>query len=228
MDSPNIVHFNCSTNDLHGIGDLDDFSCGSDEDNDFSDEDDSCSDCSVSAPLRKSCCCCCRQEAYGLASQSAAPQVPQAADWPEVELRRASAKCPAQVAMVVMRCARLHLGGPQSLLLPMGALVTALYGDRDWICVQTPHGVRGLVRRSSCAPLGALLAPPVRRAVSGRRSSGAVSAASSLDTLRRNLAHHRGRAADKLLEKNIDKLVWGSASHLPGMVALGTDVATRQ
>lgn len=153
------------------------------------------------------------------------------------ELRRASAKRPAQVAMVVMQCARLHLGlgAPQSLL-PMGTLVTALYRDHEWICVQTPHGVRGFVRHTSCAPLGSLAPKPARgRKVSARRAAskmssvygGTISAASSVDnlTLRRNMVHHRGnrgRAAEKVLEKNIDKLVWGSAADLPDTKLVAT------
>ncbi|KAL1435109.1 hypothetical protein MTO96_011273 [Rhipicephalus appendiculatus] len=98
-----------------------------------------------------------------------------------------------QEAMVVMQCVQLG-SGP---LLPMGTLVTALYRHREWICVQTPHGVRGFVRHESCAPLGTLLTPNT-----GRRSQSSVRD----DNLTRNLEPHR--VADKLfLEKDIDTFV---------------------
>ncbi|KAH7958778.1 hypothetical protein HPB49_005034 [Dermacentor silvarum] len=127
-------------------------------------------------------------------------------------------------AMVVMQCVQLHLGGtgaPQPLL-PMGTLVTALYRHRDWICVQTPHGVRGFVRHGSCAPLGTLLAPNT-----GRRQSSATSRDL---TLRRNLAHHGGshnaaRVADKLfLEKNID--VWASDQSMASRLVDAADTSS--
>ncbi|KAH6932023.1 hypothetical protein HPB50_002517 [Hyalomma asiaticum] len=96
-----------------------------------------------------------------------------------------------QGAMVVMQC--VQLGGASGPLLPMGTLVTALYRHRDWVCVQTPHGVRGFVRHGSCAPLGTLLAPNT-----GRRSRSSDNL-----TLRRNLHPHP--VHDKFyLEKNID------------------------
>ncbi|XP_064461406.1 uncharacterized protein LOC135371251 isoform X2 [Ornithodoros turicata] len=76
-------------------------------------------------------------------------------------LRKASKEDPAQVPMVVMQCARLHLSlssNPpfQQMSLPMGTLVTALFRDEDWICVQTPHGVKGYLFYTNCTPLGIL------------------------------------------------------------------------
>lgn len=76
-------------------------------------------------------------------------------------LQRASPQNPAQVPMVVMQCARLHLSlnsSPpfQQTSLPMGTLVTALYRHEDWICVQTPHGVMGYLFYTNCTPLGIL------------------------------------------------------------------------
>ncbi|XP_072143143.1 uncharacterized protein [Dermacentor andersoni] len=112
-------------------------------------------------------------------------------------------------AMVVMQCVQLHLGGTPQSVLPMGTLVTALYRHRDWICVQTPHGLRGFVRHGSCAPLGTLLAPNT-----GRRTR--QSSATSRDlTLRRNIvrhgSHNAPRVADKLSpETNIGTFVWAS------------------
>ncbi|KAL3216926.1 hypothetical protein MRX96_032714 [Rhipicephalus microplus] len=97
-----------------------------------------------------------------------------------------------QHAMVVMQCVRLLGSGP---LLPMGTLVTALYRHRKWICVQTPHGVRGFIRHESCAPLGTLLP-----ANTGRRRSVRN------DNLTRNLEPHC--VADKqFLEKDVDTFV---------------------
>lgn len=338
MDSPNIVHFNCSTNNLQGITDPGDSSCCSDEENECS--EDSCSEysCSLSLPLKRDCCCCCQaaeNPAYGLSTNqpvvlrseepeniamenedpshwttrafplqemnlgslqgtegTGAPQelsdpsrtqaticqevdhvtrlrgmlnggddspsafrvvvpkknatldvrtVPRRAtrtqlsaivpkrvsetkqssqqdrsvgsfdplsvrvelDYPPVsqtnvtpcpeergqlkherilraqaQLKRfsvceadglllsASARNPVQVPMVVMQCARLHpsIGSSapyQQTSLPMGTLVNALYRDQDWICVQTPHGVRGYLYHSSCTPLGIL--PPTQK-----------------------------------------------------------------
>ncbi|CAN8017020.1 unnamed protein product [Ixodes persulcatus] len=339
MDSPNIVHFNCSTNNLQGISDPGDSSCCSDEENDCS--GDSCSEysCAVSIPLKREYCCCCQaaeNPAYGLStsqpalgptevsrtSHSTSDNEDDAVHWlsrerprecrtspvenletpqedsfctaapiqpsersgstdpaeedkvtrlrgmlnggndspsafrvvvpkknirtldvrpaprqparlqqqetilqqPTVQaknareraahpfdplsvrveldyppalrlndiappstmhdhdnklqrapaklkrfsiceadglLQSASAQNPTQVPMVVMQCARLHLSigaSPpyQQTSLPMGTLVTALYRDQDWICVQTPHGVSGFLYHASCMPLGIL------------------------------------------------------------------------
>ncbi|CAN7987292.1 unnamed protein product [Ixodes hexagonus] len=341
MDLPNIVHFNCSTNNLQGISDPGDSSCCSDEENDYSGE--SCSEysCAVSIPLKREYCCCCQaaeNPAYGLSTSQPAnlgpTEVPRssqsttsdneddAGHWSPAErpsecrtsplrenqdaphqdrfqtlapvplsersgllrgsteadqvtrlrgmlngsndspsafrvvvpkktgtldvrpvprrparlqrqetvsqqplvetknaceraahpfdplsvrveldyppasglnaappsttqvyddkvqraptklrrfsiceadglLQSASARNPTQVPMVVMQCARLHLSigaSPpyQQTSLPMGTLVTALYRDQDWICVQTPHGVSGFLYHASCMPLGIL------------------------------------------------------------------------
>ncbi|XP_037567362.1 uncharacterized protein LOC119446858 [Dermacentor silvarum] len=204
--SPNI--FSRKTNNLHGMSDA--FS--SEEENDYAEEEDS-SDCSLQGCCccRRSCCCCCC---------CCCGQVNPAYRLPD----RTTVASTQEEAMVVMQCVQLHLGGtgaPQPLL-PMGTLVTALYRHRDWICVQTPHGVRGFVRHGSCAPLGTLLAPNT-----GRRQSSATSRDL---TLRRNLAHHGGshnaaRVADKLfLEKNID--VWASDQSMASRLVDAADTSS--
>ncbi|XP_075539225.1 uncharacterized protein LOC142573899 [Dermacentor variabilis] len=192
--SPNI--FSPNTNHLSGMSDA--FS--SEEDNDYCDEDDS-SDCSLDGCCccQRCCChCCCCCCCCGQAN-------------PAYRLPDRTTAIGTQEAMVVMQCVQLHLGGtgaPQSVL-PMGALVTALYRHRDWICVQTPHGVRGFVRRGSCTPLGTLLAQNT-----GRRTR--QSSATSRDmTLRRNIVRHGSHNAPRVTDKlspvtNIGAFVWAS------------------
>lgn len=75
-------------------------------------------------------------------------------------LMQGSENNPANIPMVVMQSCQLHLllnpASRDTIMVPMGTIINALYKYEGNLRVKTPHGDEGLLKFSNCAPLVSL------------------------------------------------------------------------